>query len=123
MQEAFQLYTVKDALLTQIGDQLITDEMRLNGVLLRPSEARWFIANGMLEDYTGEGAGPVPVRPITPVPLSELFAPSLENSDDGKSFIFKAINGRLLVIEFVPEEYVPPDDPGDLSLIFKNALI
>lgn len=123
MTEPLQLYAVLDAFLEQIGDQEITDEIRRTGILMPPSKAAWFLANGLLALFEHQ-SGPVrPPKPSKPQPMTQILAPTLTRGDDGRTYILRALSGMLIVVEFKPEDYVPPDDPGDLTLWFKNALV
>lgn len=121
--EDLLLYTILDKTLTELGGLQITDDMRLNGVLLRPSFAEWFIANRQITLTTFADRPNTVNAPLKPVMLSSILAPVLTKDDDGKFYMMQAMQQQLKLTTFDPKAYDAKDDPGDLTLIFDNGLI
>ena len=131
MSEAFRLYKITDPMLTHIGNEQITEADRRNGILLRPSEARFYVSNGKMRPFDGTSEAIIPPRPIVPKKLSEIFAPALDPEESGESYLLRSVKGELVLVAYVPPPVSEPDEPdegdeppdiGDVAQVFRAAL-
>lgn len=125
MPEALRLYRIIDPDLTVIVGKSVTNDQRVNGVLLDPRVAVFYEAAGQMRPFMAQEPAVLPPEVVRKKLLSEIFAPDITGDNTGEEFLLKLVDERLVLVEY--QEPIIPEpgelaDIGDVAQFFSTAL-
>jgi hypothetical protein len=113
----FRLYLIVDPSLESIGGAAITPEMRTYGILLRHTEAEFYLANRQVVFAPLQSYAPELFPVLRPVTLDQIFAPTIAFEKPGTLYILTLLNGQLVLKPVDPDSIIgeqgPKGDKGD----------